>query len=68
MTKDEDKQRSTNDTQKGDRTIFCINFEERVTEDILYELFLQVENIDLNIMQYQKEKRPILRESKLIQI
>ena len=25
-----------------DRTLFCINIDQRCTEDILYELFLQV--------------------------
>jgi hypothetical protein len=47
MTKEEDKSRSANEMQK-DRTIFCINFEERVTEDILYELFLQVCNLQFD--------------------
>jgi hypothetical protein len=29
------------DSQK-DRTLFCINIDQKCTEDILYELFLQV--------------------------
>jgi RNA recognition motif-containing protein len=41
MTKREDKNRATEATQK-ERTIFVINFDEKCTEDILYELFLQV--------------------------
>ena len=28
--------------QTKDRTLFCINIDQKCTEDILYELFLQV--------------------------
>ena len=28
--------------ENKDRTLFCINIDQRCTEDILYELFLQV--------------------------
>jgi len=45
MTKREDKNRATEATQK-ERTIFVINFDEKCTEDILYELFLQAGPID----------------------
>ena len=49
MTKIDDKKPVNEITQK-DRTIFCINIDERCTEDTLYELFLQVKMRNKNLL------------------
>lgn len=39
------RRKSENFNDNKDRTLFCINIDQRCTEDILYELFLQVIDI-----------------------
>ena len=35
-----------------DRTLFCINIDQKCTENILYELFLQVNVINLELIDF----------------
>ena len=36
-----------------ERTLYCGNLDNRVTEDILYELFVQVRNVNLHLFPVQ---------------
>ena len=38
-------QREQQQQAQKERTLFCINIDQRTTEDILYELFLQVNSL-----------------------